>query len=315
MQCHKTLALVASNPFEQTTMNGHVLSFLNYIQYERNYSSRTVEAYSDDLDYFEDFVIRMTGSFDPLQPDLNIVRGWMAEMGMKHQAASSIKRRICCLRSFYRYLRRQGLINTNPLTLLPSPKVPRTLPVWISEDQMDYLIDGIDYGQDFEGIRDHLLIDMLYSTGMRRSEAAGLKDRDVDLESHQLKVRGKGNKERLIPIGPELETLIAEYRDRRDAEVGTEPEHFFTDIDGRSLTPVRVYNLAHKYLTNLPQLSRKGAHVLRHSFATNMLAEGADLMAVKELLGHASLQSTEVYTHLTPKDIIENYKQAHPRAK
>ena len=296
-------------------MNGHVLSFLNYIQYERNYSSRTVEAYSDDLEYFEDFVTRMTGSFDPLQPDLNNVRGWMAEMGKRHQAASSIKRRICCLRSFYRYLRRQGLINTNPLTLLPSPKVPRTLPVWISEDQMDYLIDDIDYGQDFEGVRDHLLIDMLYSTGMRRSEAAGLKDRDVDLESHQLKVRGKGNKERLIPIGPELETLIAEYRDRRDAEVGTETEYFFTDIDGRPLTPIRVYNLAHKYLVNLPQLSRKGAHVLRHSFATNMLAEGADLMAVKELLGHASLQSTEVYTHLTPKDIIENYKQAHPRAK
>lgn len=296
-------------------MNGYILSFLNYIQYERNYSDRTVEAYSDDLEHFEDFVTRMTGSFDPLHPDLNIVRGWMAEMGQRHQAASSIKRRICCLRSFYRYLRRQGLITTNPLTLLPSPKIPRTLPVWISEDQMDYLLDDIDYGQDFEGIRDHLLIDMLYSTGMRRSEAAGLKDRDVDLDGHQLKVMGKGNKERLIPTGPELEALIAQYRDRRNAEVGMETDHFFTDIDGNPLTPQRVYALAHKYLAHLPQLSRKGAHVLRHSFATNMLAEGADLMAVKELLGHASLQSTEVYTHLTPKDIIENYKQAHPRAK
>ena len=296
-------------------MNGHILSFLNYIQYERNYSDRTVEAYSDDLEHFEDFVTRMTGSFDPLQPDLNIFRGWMAEMGQRHQAASSIKRRICCLRSFYRYLRRQGLITTNPLTLLPSPKIPRTLPVWISEDQMDYLLDDIDYGQDFEGIRDHLLIDMLYSTGMRRSEAAGLKDHDVDLDGHQLKVMGKGNKERLIPTGPELEALIAQYRDRRNAEVGMETDHFFTDIDGNPLTPQRVYALAHKYLAHLPQLSRKGAHVLRHSFATNMLAEGADLMAVKELLGHASLQSTEVYTHLTPKDIIENYKQAHPRAK
>ena len=296
-------------------MNGHILSFLNYIQYERNYSDRTVEAYSDDLEHFEDFVTRMTGSFDPLHPDLNIVRGWMAEMGQRHQAASSIKRRICCLRSFYRYLRRQGLITTNPLTLLPSPKIPRTLPVWISEDQMDYLLDDIDYGQDFEGIRDHLLIDMLYSTGMRRSEVAGLKDRDVDLDGHQLKVMGKGNKERLIPTGPELEALIVQYRDRRNAEVGMETDHFFTDIDGNPLTPQRVYALAHKYLAHLPQLSRKGAHVLRHSFATNMLAEGADLMAVKELLGHASLQSTEVYTHLTPKDIIENYKQAHPRAK
>lgn len=296
-------------------MNEHILSFLNYIQYERNYSNRTVEAYSDDLKYFEDFVTRETGSFDPLSPDLNIVRGWMAEMGQKRQAVSSIKRRICCLRSFYRYLRRQGLITSNPLTLLPSPKVPKALPVWISEDQMDYLIDDIDYGQDFEGVRDHLLIDMLYSTGMRRSEAAGLKDRDVDVESHQLKVKGKGNKERLIPIGPELESLISQYRERRDAEVGFAPEYFLTDIDGDPLTPQKVTDLAHKYLQNLPHLSRKGAHVLRHSFATNMLAEGADLMAVKELLGHASLQSTEVYTHLTPKDIIDNYKQAHPRAK
>jgi len=150
---------------------------------------------------------------------------------------------------------------------------------------------------------------------MRRSEAAHLKDRDVDLESHQLKVKGKGNKERLIPLGPELEALISQYRDRRDAEVGFVPEYFLTDIEGNPLSLQKVTNLAHKYLENLPQLSRKGAHVLRHSFATNMLAEGADLMAVKELLGHASLQSTEVYTHLTPKDIIDNYKQAHPRAK
>lgn len=296
-------------------MNEYILSFLNYVKYERNYSNRTVEAYADDLKYFEEFVTRETGSFDPLQPDLNVVRGWMAEMGQKHQAVASIKRRICCLRSFYRYLRRSGLISSNPLTLLPSPKVPRPLPVWVSEDQMDYLIDDIDYGQDFEGVRDHLLIDMLYSTGMRRSEAAGLKDADVDLESHQLKVRGKGNKERLIPIGPELETLIAQYRDRRDAEVGHVPEFFLTDIDGNGLTPGKVTSLAHKYLSLLPHLARKGAHVLRHSFATNMLAEGADLMAVKELLGHASLQSTEVYTHLTPKEIIENYKQAHPRSK
>ena len=295
-------------------MNPHVLSFLNYIKYERNYSDRTVEAYGDDLQMFEDYVTRETGCFDSLQPDVDLVRGWMAEMGRQHHSASSIKRRVCALRSFYRYLRRQQLIKVNPLTLLPTPKVPHPLPTWIGEEQMDFLIDDIDYGQDFDGIRDHLLIDLLYSTGMRRSEAAGLRDADVDLSAHQLKVLGKGRKERFIPFGPELEALIRQYRDRRDAEVGFTPEAFLTDIDGDPLPPSKVYAIVHRYLANLPSLSRRGAHVLRHSFATNMLAEGADLMAVKELLGHASLQSTEVYTHLTPREIIDNYKQAHPRA-
>lgn len=296
-------------------MNEHVLSFLNYIKYERNYSDRTVASYSDDLRLFADYATRATGSFDPLAPDVNLVRGWMAEMGRQHQAAASIKRRVCALRSFCRYLRRQHLIDVNPLTLVPSPKVPKTLPTWVNEAQMDYLIDDIDYGSDFEGVRDHLLIDLLYSTGMRRSEAAHLLDADVDLGLHQLKVHGKGNKERVIPFGPELEALIAQYRDRRDAEVGFRPASFLTDIDGNAMSPEKVSATVRKYLSNVPSLAKHGAHVLRHSFATNMLAEGADLMAVKELLGHASLESTEVYTHLTPREIIENYRQAHPRAQ
>ena len=296
-------------------MNQLVQSFLDYLKYERNYSDCTIVSYTADLKYFEEFSVRMVGSFEPLSPDLNLVRGWMAEMGKRHMAVTGIKRRLCCLRSFYRFLRRQNLIETNPLSLLPSPKVPKPLPVWVSESQMDYLIDNVDYGQDFEGIRDHLLIVLLYSTGMRRSEAAGLKDTDVDFGAKQLKVKGKGNKERLIPFGQELSELMSQYLDRRNAELGFYPSSFLTDIEGKPLTPAQVTSIAHKYLDQIPQLARKGAHVLRHSFATNMLAEGADLMAVKEILGHASLQSTEVYTHLTPKDIIDNYKQAHPRAK
>lgn len=296
-------------------MNEYVRSFLDYLKFEKNYSDRTIESYADDLKYFEEFSILETGSFNPLSPDIDLVRGWMAEMGKRRMAVSGIKRRLSCLRSFCRYLRRQNLIESNPLSLLPSPKVPKPLPVWVSESQMNSLIDDFDYGQDFEGIRDHMLVDLLYSTGMRRSEAAGLRDVDVDLSARQLKVKGKGNKERLIPFGQEMYDLIVQYLDRRNAELGFVPMSFLSDINGKPLTPAKVTAVAHKYLSELPQLSRKGAHVLRHSFATNMLAQGADLMAVKELLGHASLQSTEVYTHLTPKDIIENYKQAHPRAK
>lgn len=295
-------------------MNEHILSFLNYIRYERNFSELTVKAYSDDLGRFSAFVKEKVGAFDPLQPDVDLVRGWMAEMGKNKQAASTIKRRVCSLRSFYRFLRRQGLIKSNPLSLLPSPKVPKTLPVWITEKQMDALIDDFDYGQGFEAQRDRLLVDMLYTTGMRRSEAAGLQDSDIDISGRLLKVRGKGNKERLIPFGAELEALIVGYREFRDAETGASPQFFFTDRDGSPLSPDKVTALVHGYLDSVPHLSRRGAHVLRHTFATNMLSQGADLMAVKELLGHASLQSTEVYTHLTPKDIIENYRQAHPRA-
>ena len=296
-------------------MNSHCLSFLNYIRYERNYSERTAASYADDLRRYEDFVTSRLGTFDALQPDVNLVREWMAVMAQdEHQSVASIKRRLSCLRSFYRYLRRQGLIQVNPLSLLASPKQPKTLPVWVNEEQMDYLIDDIDYGEDYDGVLDHLVIALLYSTGMRRSEAANLKDADVDLGNHQLKVLGKGNKQRIIPFGQELEDLIVQYRLRRDAEVGSATQMLLTDIDGKALTPAKVTAIAHKYLSCIPQLARRGAHVLRHSFATNMLAEGADLMAVKELLGHASLHSTEVYTHLSPKEILENYKQAHPRA-
>ena len=296
-------------------MNEHVQAFLDYLKYEKNYSDRTVEGYGNDLKHFEAFCQQETGAFEPLKPELNLVRAWMADMGKHRLAVTYIKRRLCCLRSFYRYLRRQQLIADNPLTLLPSPKVPKPLPVWVSEGQMDHLIDDIDYGQDFDGVRDHLIIDLLYSTGMRRSEAAGLRDADIDFGARQLKVRGKGNKERLIPLGHEILQLLQQYKDRRDAELGFKPLAFLTDLEGKPLTPAKVTAIAHKYLDTVPKLARRGAHVLRHSFATNMLAEGADLMAVKELLGHASLQSTEVYTHLTPKDILENYKQAHPRAK
>lgn len=275
-----------------------------------------MSSYASDLGEYEDFITRKTGEFDPLHPDIDLVRSWMTEMGKNHLSVATVKRRVSCVRSFCKYLRKHNLIESNPLTLLPSPKVPKTLPVWIPEEQMDFLLDKIEYGQDFDGVRDHLLIDLLYSTGMRRSEAAALKDTDVDVCAMQLKVtNGKGNKQRLIPFGQELKTLIEQYRDRRDAEVGGPTEMLFTDIDGNGLNPEKVTNIAHKYLSQLDQLPRKGAHVLRHSFATNMLAEGADLMAVKELLGHVSLESTEIYTHLTPKDLIENYKQAHPRAK
>lgn len=296
-------------------MNTHILNFLQYLKVEKNYSVRTIEAYRDALRDYEDFVSGVYGHFDPLQPELSQARGWMVNMGERRWKVASIKQHVCALRSFNKFLRRKGMIEVNPLDLLPSLQVPKPLPVWVPEKQMDSLIDDTDFGEDFEGRRDHLLITLLYSTGIRRSEAAGLKDADVDFSNHAIRVTGKGNKQRIIPFGMELEGLLKEYVAFRNSLVGGSTEYLLTNADGVGLKPGKVTQLAHKYLEQIPSLAKKGAHVLRHSFATNMLAEGADLMAVKELLGHASLRSTEVYTHLTPQELLENYRQAHPRSK
>ena len=281
---------------------------------EKNFSPYTIENYRADLSQYESFVTHMTGEFDPLNPEVDLVRAWMADMAKNKLKATTIKRRLCALRSFYKYLRREHLVENNDLSLLPSPKVPKPLPVWVTENQMDSLLDDTDFGDDFEGKRDRLLIDLVYSTGMRRSEVANLKSADVDFGNKTIRILGKGNKMRLVPFGEELKTLLEEYIQEKSHLFGEDTEYLLTDEEGEGLKPEKVATIAHKYLSTIPTLARQTTHVLRHSFATNMLANGADLMAVKELLGHASLQSTEVYTHLTPQEIISNYKQAHPRA-
>lgn len=289
--------------------------FLRYIKFEKNYSDHTVTNYKESLCDYEEFVTSVAGAFDPKKICLNNVRAWMVDMGKRHYAVTTVKLHLCALRSYCKFLRREGVLTINPLSLLPSPKVPKPLPVWVREGEMDSIIDNSDFGEGFEAARDRLFIDMLYSTGMRRSEIIGLQDRDIDLSGRTIRVTGKGNKQRIIPFGQELFDLIHIYINARDKEVGGRTLMFFTNADGEGLTSNKAYSIARKYLSQIPSLQKRGTHVFRHSFATNMLAEGADLMAVKELLGHASLDSTEVYTHLTPQELLQNYRKAHPRSK
>lgn len=288
--------------------------FLRYLKYEKNYSALTVESYRRDLCQYENFVDALRQSPLPLGSELDVARAWMSDMACHHLAVTTIKRRISALRSYYRYQQEKHLIDRNPIELLVLPRAPKPLPVWVREEQMEYVLDEVDYGDGFIAIRNRLIIDLLYSTGMRRAEAASLRDGDIDFGNHTFRVTGKGNRQRIVPFGREIETLMKDYMRARNHKFGSDVATFLVGKDGSALGARRLYKIAKRYLNYLPTLSKKSTHVLRHTFATTMLNNGADLMAVKELLGHRTLQSTEVYTHITPQEIIANYNQAHPRA-
>lgn len=291
-----------------------VESFLRYIQYEKGYSSHTVTSYKNDLCQFRLYVERESGEFDLKMVDSDIIRNWMVELAESGSEVATVKRKISVLRSFFKYLRREGVVDKSPLSLISLPKSRRRLPVFVREDQMDRLIDDFDFGDSFCGVRDRLIIMMLYSTGVRRSELVGLKEVDVDFFSAIIRVTGKGNKQRLIPFGAELGDLMKIYLKMRERLCGEGVDFFFIRENGEQIYTSLVYRIVTKYLSMVSSLAKKSPHVLRHTFATVMLGSGAELSAVKELLGHSTLSSTEVYTHVSSKEIMTNYNLAHPRA-
>lgn len=291
-----------------------VESFLRYIRYEKNYSSRTAVSYKNDLLQFEDYLKETTGEFDPVLVDKDQVRNWISYLSGEKLNVTSIKRKVSALRSFFEFLKREGKIEESPLCFISSPKSRKKLPVFVKEEQMDALLDDVDFGSDFDGLRNKLIVEMLYTTGMRRAELVGLRDEDVDFFSSIIKVTGKGNKQRIIPFGDELKSLMNCYLDSRKSLFGGEAAAFFLKDDGLPIYPGLVYRVVRKYLSIVSSLGKRSPHVLRHTFATMMLENGAELSVVKELLGHASLSSTEIYTHVSSKEIMMNYNLAHPRA-
>lgn len=295
-------------------MDLNVDSFLQYLQKERKYSLNTVQAYENDLLEFSEFCEKRL-SKDVLNVGVSDVREWIVEMsdGLGAVGVRTVKRRISALRSFYKYLRREGLVSKNPAAVLVLPKASKPLPKFFREEEMGRLLDDVMTGDEFQDRRDKLIIDLFYQTGVRVSELVEIKDSDIDMGRGMLRVFGKRRKERLIPIGGKLLKEIEAYKAKRNTEVGKTSE-LFVRKNGEKLYRRGVYDVVHRSLTKVSSLKKRSPHVLRHTFASTMLNNGADIYAVKALLGHSSLAATEVYTHSSFAKLIKTYKTAHPRA-
>lgn len=295
--------------------------FLQYMRYELNLSPLTVKSYGADLRQFVDFLTDGRGeqAFEPVSVTTSDVRAWMLSIttGRTGLQASSVRRKLQAVRAYYRWLMRQGMAGASPAADVELAQLPKRLPTTVRQETIDAAIDALPADdQDFEHVRDQLMLMMLYDTGMRRAELIGLQDAWVDTAKRELKVHGKRDKDRIIPFGPELGAHIDRYRRVRDAQVGREPgcDTFFVTAKGRQLYPALVWRTVHRALQQAGGTGKLSPHVLRHSFASAMLNDGAEIESVRQLLGHTSLAATQVYTHITLSDLKHNYELAHPRA-
>ena len=289
-------------------------SFLDYLQYERNYSEETIKSYREDLCQFEKFAREEIGDSALSEVKAELVREWIVSLMDRGYTSTSINRKLSSLRSFYKFLLRKGEVAVNPLQKITGPKNKKPLPTFLRESEMDKLLDEVDFGEGFKGCRDHMIIEMFYATGVRLSELIGLDNKDVDFSSSLIKVTGKRNKQRLIPFGEELKIAMTEYVDVRNEAVPVRTDAFFVRENGERLSRSIVENLVKRNLSKVVTLKKRSPHVLRHTFATTMLNHDAELGAIKELLGHESLATTEVYTHTTFEELKKVYNLAHPRA-
>ena len=296
-----------------------IKDFIDYLQFERNYSRKTTEEYQADLEAFKRFYEAIDKDLTWAEMPADIIRQWVVEMMDNGNAATSVRRRLSSLRSFYKFLLRRKLVTRDPVHNMPGPKVEKKLPAYVRETEMDRLFDGDFFGEDYQGSRDRMILLTFYSTGIRLSELVGLTDKDVDLDQMQLKVTGKRNKQRIIPYGDEFGDSLRQYLAERDAfaqqSASGVTNLFLDERNGQQMSPAKVRNIVKKYLSLVTTQQRNSPHVLRHTFATAMLNHKADLQSVKELLGHESLSTTEIYTHTTFEQLKEMYNQAHPRAK
>lgn len=289
-------------------------AFIEYLQFERNYSVGTVAYYKADILELQDFIKDKIGDLTPSEVDAELIREWIINLMDKGLQASTINRKLSSIRSYFKFLLRRGEVEADPLRKVVAPKKRKALPVFLKESEMDRVLDDTDFGEGFKGCRDRLIIEMFYVTGVRLAELIGLNDENVDFSLAQIKVTGKRNKQRLIPFGEELKNLMSEYVKLRNDEIPVRSNAFFVRENGERLSRSFVTNLVKRTLLKVVALKKRSPHVLRHTFATTMLNHDAKLVAIKELLGHESLATTEVYTHTTFEELKKVYNQAHPRA-
>lgn len=291
-------------------------SFLAYLANERRYSSHTITAYRTDLEQFFNYALKEYDIALPTDVTVELVREWVLFLMTQKQSPFSVNRKLSALRSFFRYLLRNGLMQANPLQYIEGVKTFKRLPVYVREADLNCLLDGDCFENTFEGVRDKLILALFYEAGVRCAELINLRCKDVDFLLSQISVIGKRDKQRLIPIGEELKELFEKYMVVREEKMGlTDCSSFlFVTSKGEQLYPMLVYRIVKQLLSQVTTVSKKSPHVLRHSFATAMLNGGAKINSVKELLGHASLSTTQIYTHVSFEELKKAYKQAHPRA-
>jgi integrase/recombinase XerC len=288
--------------------------FIRYLQFEKRFSPNTVTAYKNDLDQFSQFLVSFQTEL--LNVTHQHVRTWIVSLMDDGIEARTINRKISSLRSFYKFLQREDLIGNSPMIYVRAPKIPKRLPIVITEQKMDILLDAQDvFSNDFQGIRDRLIVELLYGTGMRLSELVNLSDHDINRYEQQIKVLGKRNKERIIPISKSLTKLIGDYQlQKSNQNFDTKSSALIVTNQGNKVYAKFIYRTVNLVLSFISTHDKKSPHILRHSFATSLLNRGADLNAIKELLGHSSLAATQVYTHNSVEKLKSIYKQAHPKA-
>ncbi len=289
--------------------------FLSYLTFQKRYSQHTIIAYQNDLSGFFDYIELQFGNTD--LPDINasFIRSWLAGLKESGMESKSLNRKISTLKSFFKYQLKQGTLLTSPMATIISPKVKKRLPQFVAEKDINTLFNYVEFPDTWDGKTNRLLLHLFYNTGMRQAELVNLKESHIDKGNSNIKVLGKGNKERILPVSKELMELIQVYMDTKRIKFDQfDRELLLVNLKGKRLYPKYVYNVVRQYLSAVTTIDKKSPHVLRHTFATHLMNNGADLNAVKELLGHSSLAATQIYTHNTIEKLKDIYKRTHPKA-